>query len=106
MATPLPCDNHPDVLAATLITSLESGDSLTLCGDCMVEWARMLVGHFDSPAPTGHALDEGPENAREPDAEELAQLQEPKSGREEEQAAEARVDLQKENEPETEAPGE
>ena len=44
MAGPLPCDNHPDQVASILMTNLETGDTLTLCGPCTFEWAQMLVG--------------------------------------------------------------
>jgi len=44
MSGPLPCQNHPDRIAAVLMTNLETGDTLTICFDCMMDWAQMLVG--------------------------------------------------------------
>jgi hypothetical protein len=53
MATPLPCDNHPDQMAAVLITNLENGETLTLCVTCMFEWAAVLTAVEDQGiAPT------------------------------------------------------
>ena len=57
MAGPLPCDNHPAKLAAILMTNLETGDTLTLCGPCLMDWANMLVGgQGPEPEPETPAL--------------------------------------------------
>lgn len=39
----LPCDNHPEVSAAILLTNLEDGSTATFCGECLVSWAGMLI---------------------------------------------------------------
>lgn len=83
MAGPLPCDNHPDRFAATLITDLETGNTLTLCQDCFMNFAEMLCGISDMPSaevaelvesaqevadlePATPAPDAGPKSAPEP----------------------------------------
>ena len=85
MAGPLPCDNHPDRLAASLLTDLETGNTLTLCRDCLVYFAEMLCGILPP------ATDQVPEPVE--GAQEVADLvpvapgpdAEPKSGPEDEE---------------------
>lgn len=67
MGTPLPCDNHPDQMAVVLITNLENGETLTLCGPCMFQWAAVLA------AVENQGL-EPTETAQKP-AEEVADLE-------------------------------
>lgn len=62
MSNPLPCDNHQAEWAAMLITRLDTGDTMTLCGPCVVEWARMVADiplEPDAPAPTNGDPTEG-----------------------------------------------
>ena len=58
MSGPLPCDNHPDQMAATLMTDLETGNTLTLCRDCLIDFAQMLVG-VDFPEQYGQPAELG-----------------------------------------------
>ena len=106
MAGPLPCDNHPDRLAVTLMTDLETGNTLTLCQDCLIDFAAMLVGMS------------GPQDALEatptPPTEEVADLvpvapgpdAEPKSGPEDEEDDAAERTYPPPAPQETETPGE
>lgn len=67
MAVTLPCDNHPDTVAVILTTNLEAGETLTMCWECTLQWAQMLVG-----------LSREPENLEEitpPVTEEVADLE-------------------------------
>ncbi len=65
MAGPLPCDNHPDRMATMLMTNLENGDTLTLCGECIGAWVATMNQVFNAP--------EGDEPEPEPVTEEAGQ---------------------------------
>jgi hypothetical protein len=106
MATPLPCDNHPEVMAAVLITNLENGETLTLCGPCMFEWATVLAAVQDQGITPAEDSQTPTEDAQEPDAEELAQMREPKSEPEPEEPAEPPAQLAATPAQETQAAGE
>ncbi len=69
MAGPLPCDNHPDRMAAMLMTNLENGDTLTLCGECTGAWVATMNLAFN--APEDDVTGPGPvsEEAGQPEAE-------------------------------------
>ena len=52
MSGPLPCDNHADRLALVLMTNLQDGSTATLCDECTVQWAAMLIQGLEfGPAP-------------------------------------------------------
>lgn len=63
----LPCDNHSDTVAVVLMTNLETGDTLTLCAECQVEWCALVVGLVREP--------ENLEEIHPPAAEEVADLE-------------------------------
>ena len=46
------CDNHPDLAGVFILTNLQTGDVLSLCGPCMPEWiAAMNVAMNGEPEP-------------------------------------------------------
>lgn len=85
MAGPLPCDNHSDRMATTLITDLENGNSLTLCGDCLVEFAAMLAEQLVDRPLKQTELTEGAQEAADLEPVAPAPDAEPKSGPEDEE---------------------
>lgn len=79
MATNLPCDNHPTSQANMLITNLENGDTLTLCAFCIGQWARLLVGAFETEDTDDTAAGSTTEEAGQPEIAVATPDPEPKS---------------------------
>lgn len=105
MANPLPCDNHIDQLAVMLMTNLESGDTLTLCGSCVVEWAEMLVGGGPAEPEPQPAQPEATEEVAHLEPETPAPDAGPKSQAEPEATPEAEPERGAQAAQETETPG-
>lgn len=43
MANPLPCDTEDGNQAAMILSQTANGDTLYLCGPCLINWARVLL---------------------------------------------------------------
>lgn len=62
MAQPLTCDSDDGQLAAFMVTKLDDGETIALCGADMLEWCRMMSSAADG-APAGETSPTGDDAA-------------------------------------------